>query len=67
MTEKQLQVYEEIKKYIDKYKFSPTIRELCEAIGVKSTATIHYYLKLLKKKGYIDYTYNRNRTIRVLK
>lgn len=67
MTEKQSEVYEEIKYYIGKYGFSPTIRELCEAIGVKSTATIHYYLKLLKKKGYIDYIYNRNRTIRVLK
>lgn len=67
MTEKQFEVYMEIKYYIEKYGFSPTIRELCEALGLKSVATVHYHLKNLKENGYIDFIYNRNRTIRILK
>ena len=67
LTEKQNFVYQAIKYYISKYGFSPTIRELCEMVGVSSTGTIHVYLKTLKKKGYIDYIYNRNRTITIKK
>ncbi len=67
LTEKQKFIYEAIKYYISKYGFSPTIRELCEIVGLKSTGTIHAYLKILKRKGYIDYIFNRNRTITIKK
>lgn len=67
LTDTQLNLYIAIKKYIEEYGYSPTIRELCKLNGVNSPATIHYGLKQLKKKGYIDYQYNRNRTIRIIK
>jgi len=66
LTEKQLLTLNVVKDYIQEHGYSPTIREICVECGVNSPAIIHYYLKLLKKKGYIDYIYNRNRTIRVL-
>ncbi len=66
LTKKQERTYNAIKEYIGKYGFSPTIRELCEMTGVKSTATVYCSLKVLKRKGYIAYLYNRNRTIRLL-
>lgn len=66
LTEKQEEVFKAIKDYIQGYGYSPTIRELCSITGRKSSGTIHASLKILKRKGYIDYSYNRNRTIRVL-
>lgn len=67
LTETQERLYLTIKKYIENYGYSPTVRELCKLNGVNSPATIHYGLKQLKKKGYIDYQYNKNRTIRIMK
>lgn len=66
LTEKQQELYETIKEFIDEHTYSPTIRELCELMGGKSPGTIHPGLKILKRKGYIDYEYNRNRTIRII-
>lgn len=66
LSKKQEITFNAIKEYIEKYGFSPTIRELCEMVGVKSTCTIYQSLNILKRKGYINYVYNRSRTIRVL-
>lgn len=66
LTDKQEIVLDIIKGYIQEHGYSPTIRELCEIVGVNSPATMHYHLKRLKAKGYIDYIFNRNRTIRVI-
>ena len=66
LTDKQEIVLDIIKDYIQEHGYSPSIRELCEIVGVNSPATMHYHLKRLKKKGYIDYIFNRNRTIRVI-
>lgn len=67
LTEKQRRLYEAIRDYILEYGYSPSMRELCELIGVSSPATIHFGLGILKRKGYIDYKYNRSRTIVILK
>lgn len=66
LTKKQEKTLNIVKDYIQEHGYSPTIREICEICGVNSPATIHQSLKILKRKGYIDYVYNRNRTIRVL-
>ena len=66
LTEKQQILLNAIKDYINEWGYSPTIRELCKIIGKKSPGTLVPMLKRLKEYGYIDYAYNRNRTIRVL-
>lgn len=66
MTEKQKELLNAIKNYIEEWGYSPTIRELCQITNKKSPGTIVPMLKRLKRDGYIDYAYNRNRTIRVL-
>jgi repressor LexA len=66
LTEKQKELYDTIKDFIDEHTYSPTVRELMEILGKKSPGTIHPGLKILKEKGYIDYQYNRNRTIRII-
>lgn len=67
MTEKQQKIYNIIKKYIEKNKYAPTIREIRDASGLKSTSTIEEYLIILKQKGYIDYVNGKSRTITILK
>lgn len=67
LTKEQIYVLEQIKEYIDENGYSPSIRELCKITGKSSPATIHYYLKVLKQKGFIEYREKRNRTIRVIK
>lgn len=43
----------------------PTVREICEATGIKSTSTVHAYLKRLEDEGYIDRQGGLNRAIRL--
>lgn len=43
----------------------PTVREICTAAGIKSTSTVHAYLKTLEDGGYISRQSGLNRAIRV--
>lgn len=43
----------------------PTVREICNAAGIKSTSTVHSYLKLLTEEGYIQRESGLNRSIRM--
>ena len=43
----------------------PTVREIGEATGIKSTSTVHAYLKRLEDEGYIDRQGGLNRAIRL--
>ena len=67
LTEKQEKILISIKKYIKKNKISPTVRELCLINDIKSTATIHDFMEILKNKGYITYIEHSGRSIVVLK
>ncbi len=43
----------------------PTVREICVAAGIKSTSTVHTYLKVLEEGGYIQRDGRLNRSIRM--
>lgn len=43
----------------------PTIREICQAAGIKSTSTAHAYLQKLQEAGYIDRDSGLTRSIRL--
>lgn len=43
----------------------PTVREICTAAGIKSTSTVHTYLKVLEEAGYIHRDGRLNRSIRM--
>lgn len=58
MNKSTQQVYLAIVNYYEKYKYVPTVRELCNLTGAASTSTIHYHLSLLKEKGYIESDHN---------
>ncbi len=63
LTERQNKVLNEIKKFIAKKGYSPTIRELCGICGLSSTATMFVHLKNITKKGYINQSESKFRTI----
>lgn len=60
-------VLTEIKVYIDKFGISPTVRELVNLVGVKSTSTIQRHLDGLVETGKIVRENNESRTIRIEK
>ena len=42
-----------IREYISQHGYGPSVRELCQALGLKSTATVHYHLRALAEDGSI--------------
>ncbi len=60
------QAYEFIKDYIDKRDYPPTIREIANAIDVKSTSTIAYYLRRLEENNKIVKGSYKNRAIQLV-
>lgn len=46
--------------------FPPSVREICSAVGLKSTSTVHGYLNSLERKGYIKRDLTKPRAIDVL-
>ncbi|MGI6037938.1 MAG: transcriptional repressor LexA [Limnochordia bacterium] len=53
LTERERQVLDYLKSFIEQRGYPPSVREICEALGIKSTSTAHSYLRRLEKKGYI--------------
>lgn len=52
---------------INKFGYPPSVREICDAVGLKSTATVHFHLNKLENLGYIKRNPAKPRTIEVLK
>ena len=57
--------YDYIKENIKKNGYSPSIRDICSALGIKSTSTVHLCLDRLEKKGYIQKENGKSRTLRI--
>lgn len=52
--EKRTQILDFILKYSSENGFPPSIREICDAVGLKSPSTVHSHIKILKENGYLD-------------
>ena len=53
ITAKQQEILEYIKETILKKGYPPAVREICEAVHLKSTSSVHSHLETLEEKGYI--------------
>lgn len=62
---KEKKVLEFISQNIEKEGYAPSVRDICAALGFKSTSTVHMYLERLEAKGYIQKASGKSRTIRV--
>ncbi len=63
---KQQQILEYIKEEILKRGYPPAVREICEAVNLKSTSTVHAHLERLEKNGYIRRDPTKPRAIEIV-
>ena len=63
ITDKQREILEYIKETILKKGYPPAVREICEAVRLKSTSSVHSHLEQLEKNGYIRRDPTKPRTI----
>lgn len=66
ISKKQQEILEYIKSQILKRGFPPAVREICEAVGLKSTSSVHSHLETLEKNGYIRRDPTKPRAIEIL-
>ena len=66
LTNRQKEVLDFLKKIIADKKYPPTVREIGEALGLNSPATVHSHLGKLEEKGYIKKNGSKNRSIELL-
>lgn len=66
LSAKQQQILEYMKAEVREKGYPPSVREICEAVGLKSTSTVHGHLARLEKKGYIRRDPTKPRAIEIL-
>lgn len=66
LTKKQQQVYDYIRQRVKEQGYPPAVREICEAVGLSSTSSVHAHLESLEKKGYIRRTPIKTRAIEII-
>ena len=66
MSAKQQEILEYIKDTILKKGYPPAVREICQAVHLKSTSSVHSHLAALEEKGYIRRDPTKPRTIEIL-
>ncbi len=66
LTEAQEELYGWIKDYMKDFKHSPSIRQMMQAMGLKSPAPIQSRLKHLQEKGFISWQEGKARTLQIV-
>lgn len=66
ITPKQQEILEFIKSEILKKGYPPAVRDICEAVHLKSTSSVHSHLETLEKNGYIRRDPTKPRAIEII-
>lgn len=66
LTNKQIMILEFIKDQLTQKGYPPSVREICAAVDLRSTSTVHSHLNKLEKLGYIRRDATKPRAIEVL-
>ena len=66
ISKKQEEILNYIKKEILKKGYPPAVREICEAVNLKSTSSVHSHLETLEKNGYIRRDPTKPRAIEII-
>ena len=66
ISKKQQEILEFIKEEILNKGYPPAVREICEAVNLKSTSSVHSHLETLEKNGYIRRDPTKPRAIEVI-
>ena len=65
LSDKQQQILEFIKRRILDKGYPPAVREICEAVNLRSTSSVHSHLETLERKGYINRDPTQPRAIEI--
>lgn len=66
LSEKQSAILNFIKKHVKEKGYPPTVREICAAVGLSSTSTVHGHLERMEKKGLIKRDKTKTRAIEIV-
>lgn len=66
LTSKQEEILNFINSAVSAKGYPPSVREICLAVGLKSTSTVHAYLQALEKKGLIERDASKPRAVKVV-
>ncbi|TYQ18221.1 UNVERIFIED_CONTAM: repressor LexA [Acetivibrio alkalicellulosi] len=66
ISKKQQDILDFLKDEIEKKGYPPSVREICSAVGFKSTSTVHSYLEKLEKEGFIVKDPSKPRALKVI-
>jgi repressor LexA len=67
LTKRERDALSTIVTLYDRLKFSPTIKEIAEEMGLLSTSTAFMYIERLERKGYIERKESSPRALRVMR
>lgn len=65
LTQKEKEVYEYISECLAQNGYAPSVRDICAAVGIKSTSSVHDYLRRLETKGYIRKSSGKSRALSI--
>jgi len=66
LTPKQQQIYDYILEFAAEHGYPPSVREIAQAVNLKSPATVHFHLKGLREAGYITQAEGKTRAISIV-
>ncbi len=66
INDRQRQILDFVNLQVEKKGYPPSVREICTAVGFKSTSTVHGYLKKLEENGLIEKDPSKPRALKVL-
>lgn len=64
--EREMKILEFMKEWIDNNDYPPTVRDICSALNIKSTSTVHKALGSLEQQGYIRKDPVKKRAIKII-
>ena len=63
LSKMQQKIYDHIAETIRTQGYPPSVREICDAVGLKSPSTVHFHLKHLEEAGYIEKSAGKGRAL----
>ena len=66
LNDKQLLIYKFLKDFTSQKGYPPTVREICKAVGLKSTSSVHGHLKQLENEGLIKRDPTKPRALEIV-
>ena len=63
--EKLTKVMDYIRRFSEENGYTPSVREIGQECGIKSTATVHSYIERLQDRGFLSKTDNKKRSVSI--